>query len=126
MQPRDADRGIDLVERAVGGDAQVVFLAPLAGAERGGAVIAGAGVDLVEHDHGPIKFGSLDMTQSVHMMTMMAMNCSSTRSRISFCEVLPEPPRIMLTRPSRSTTATAPMAIGNGDVRHEIGHGAHL
>ena len=51
MQPRDADRRIGLVERAVGGDAQIVFLAPLAGAEPGGAVVAGAGIDLVEHDH---------------------------------------------------------------------------
>lgn len=46
------------------------------------------------------------------MITTMAMNCSSTRSRISFCDVLPEPPRIILMRPRRSTTATAPMAIG--------------
>jgi hypothetical protein len=52
------------------------------------------------------------MTQIVNMMTTMAMNCSSTRKRISFCEVLPEPPRIMLMRPSSSTIATAPMAIG--------------
>ena len=52
VEPRHADRGIDLVERAIGGDAQVVFLAPLAGAECGGAVVAGAGIDLVENDHG--------------------------------------------------------------------------
>ena len=52
------------------------------------------------------------MIQIVAMMTTMATNCSSTRSRISFCEVLGEPPRIMLMRPSSSTTATAPMAIG--------------
>src|SRR6516165_5824422 len=52
------------------------------------------------------------MTQIANMMMTMATNCSSTRSRISFCEVLPEPPRIMLMRPSSSTTATAPMAIG--------------
>jgi len=51
MEPRDSERGIGLVERAVGGDAQVVFLAPLAAAERGGAVIPGAGVDLIEDDH---------------------------------------------------------------------------
>src|ERR1700750_1453433 len=53
-----------------------------------------------------------DITQIVNMMTTMATNCSTTRRRISFCEVLPEPPRIMLTRPSRRTIATAPMAIG--------------
>ena len=52
------------------------------------------------------------MIQSVSMITPMAMDCSNTRSRISFCEVLPEPPSIMLTRPSSSTIATAPMAIG--------------
>ena len=34
VQPRDADRGIDLVDDAVGGDAQVIFLALLAVAER--------------------------------------------------------------------------------------------
>jgi len=52
------------------------------------------------------------MIQTVNMITMMAMNCSSTRSRMSCCDVLPEPPRIILMRPSRSTTATAPTAIG--------------
>jgi hypothetical protein len=52
------------------------------------------------------------ITQSVNMITTMAMNCSSTRSRMSFCEVLPEPPRIILMSPSSSTTATAPIAIG--------------
>ena len=52
------------------------------------------------------------MIQIVAMMTMMATNCSSTRSRISFCDRFGEPPRIMLTRPSTSTIATAPMATG--------------
>ena len=46
------------------------------------------------------------------MMTTMATNCSSTRSRISFCERLGEPPRIMLTSPNTSTTATAMIAAG--------------
>ena len=45
------------------------------------------------------------------MMTI-AMNCSSTRNLISFCDVWGEPPRTMLTRPSTNTTATAPIAIG--------------
>ena len=54
----------------------------------------------------------LGMIQIVVMMTMIATNCSSTRSRISFCEVLGEPPRIMLMRPSTRITATAPMAMG--------------
>ena len=45
------------------------------------------------------------------MVMTMAMNCSSTRSRIRFCERLGEPPRIMLTRPSSSTIATAATAM---------------
>ena len=51
MQPHDADRGIGLVDGAIGGDAQIVFRPALAAAERGGAVIAGAGVDAIEDDH---------------------------------------------------------------------------
>ena len=35
------------------------------------------------------------MTQIVNMMTTTATNCSKTRMRISFCDVLGEPPRIM-------------------------------
>jgi len=53
----------------------------------------------------------LAIIQTVNMIMTMAMNYSSTRSRISFCDVLPGPPRLMLMRPRRSTTATAPMAI---------------
>ena len=52
MQPGDAEGGIGFIESAVGGNAQIVFLAPLAGAERRGAVIAGAGVDAIQYDHG--------------------------------------------------------------------------
>ena len=37
------------------------------------------------------------------------MNCSNTRACISLFEVLPEPPRIMLTRPRISTMTTATM-----------------
>ena len=51
------------------------------------------------------------MIQSASMITPMAMACSKTRNRISFCDVLPEPPIIILTSPSKSTIATAPMAI---------------
>ena len=51
LQARHPDHRVDLVEGAVGRDAQIVFLAPLAGAERGGAVVAGARVDPVEDDH---------------------------------------------------------------------------
>jgi hypothetical protein len=45
VQADEADRGVDLVERAVGRDAQIVFLAAVAGAERRRTVVAGAGVD---------------------------------------------------------------------------------
>ena len=52
VQPHQPERGVDLVDRAVGFDPQVVFLAPGAGAERRRAVVAGAGIDAVEDDHG--------------------------------------------------------------------------
>ena len=55
---------------------------------------------------------SAPIIQIVAMMMTMATNCSSTRSRISLCDVLGEPPRIMLMRPSTSTIATAPIAMG--------------
>ena len=51
-------------------------------------------------------------SQIVAMMITIAMNWNSTRSRISRCEMLGEPPRIMLASPSSSTMATAPTAIG--------------
>src|SRR6266576_3643290 len=110
MQPHEPDHRVGLVESAVGLDAQVVFLAPLAVAERGGAVIAGAGVNAVENDHR--KAPQRPIAQIVIMMTTIAMNCSSTRSRISRCEVCGEPPLAKLLRPSSSTTATAPTATG--------------
>lgn len=46
-----ADGGVGLVDGAVGLDAKVVFLDAGAGGEAGGAVVAGAGVDLVQFDH---------------------------------------------------------------------------
>jgi len=51
MQPRHANRGIGLVDRAVGGNAQIVFRAAFAAAERRGAVVASAGLDAAENDH---------------------------------------------------------------------------
>jgi len=120
-----ADGSIGLVKRSIGGDPQIIFLAPLAAAERGCAVVAGAGVDLVEDHHASprqiiassarrtlLERDYFAITQMVNMMMTMATNCSTTRRRISFCEVLPEPPRIILMRPSRRTMPTAPMAIG--------------
>src|SRR4051812_16613986 len=119
VEPRQAEHRVDLVQRAVRSDTQIVFLAPLAAAERGRAVIAGAGVNPVENDHRPRSYSRqtlfafyLPIAQTVSIMTTMAMNCSSTRSLISFCDLCGEPPRIMLTRPRTSTTATAPIAIG--------------
>ncbi len=53
MQAREADGGVGFVDRAVGFDPQVVFGTALAGAQRRGAGVAGAGVDAVEYDHGP-------------------------------------------------------------------------
>jgi hypothetical protein len=56
MHPHDADRGVGLVHGSVGRDAQIVFRAALARAERGGAVIAGARIDAIEHDHVCLRF----------------------------------------------------------------------
>jgi hypothetical protein len=58
----------------------------------GCAVAVGARIDLVENDHRRIlSLCYFAMIQTVIMITTMAMNCSSTRSRRSFCDVLPEP-----------------------------------
>src|SRR5262249_52176826 len=54
VQARDADHGIRLVDRAVGLDAKIIFLATLTGSERRRAVVAGARVDAVQYDHGLI------------------------------------------------------------------------
>ena len=51
VQPRDADRGGDLVHGAVGVDAQVILLAMLAIAEHRHAFIARARIDAIEHHH---------------------------------------------------------------------------
>ena len=114
VQPHHADGGVGLVHGAVGRDAQIVFRAAFAAAERRGAVIAGLGIDAVEYDHWrvPLFCSYLPIAQTTTMVMTMAMNCSNTRSRIRFCERLGEPPRIMLTRPSSSTMATAATAIG--------------
>src|SRR5215204_3255116 len=52
------------------------------------------------------------IAQTAAMMIMIAINCSSTRNRISRWEVFGDPPRIMVHSPSSSTIATAPTAIG--------------
>jgi hypothetical protein len=51
MQAHQADHRIGLVDCAIGRHAQVVLLAPGAGTERRRAVVAGAGINAVEHDH---------------------------------------------------------------------------
>ena len=65
----------------------------------------------------------------------IATNCSSTRNRINFWERFGDPPRIMFRRPSKSTSATAPTAMGRmivlrkdaiGARYHPIGHGANV
>ena len=52
------------------------------------------------------------IAQTASMVMTIATNCSNTRSRISFCERFGDPPRIMLSRPSSSTSATAATAMG--------------
>ena len=121
VQPRDADHRIDLVERAVGGDAQVVFLAPLAGAERGGAVVAGARVDAVEHHH-RARALQRPMIQIVSMMTTSATNCSSTRQRISFCDVCGEPPRAKLTKPKQQDDRDGAKRERHQGIDEDLGH----
>jgi hypothetical protein len=51
------------------------------------AVVAGACIDLVENDQAAFFVCYFAMIQTVNMITTMAMNCSSTRSRMSFCDV---------------------------------------
>src|SRR6516162_5687392 len=111
VQPRDAYGGIGFIHRAIGGDPQIVFLTPPAGAERGRAVVAGARVDFVQNDHRALR-SYFAISQTVNMIRTMAMNCSKTRNRINCCDRCGEPPRIILMRPSNNTTATAPIAIG--------------
>ena len=63
---------------------------------------------------------TLAMIQSANMVMQIATNCSSTRARISFCDVFGEPPRIMLTRPSSRTNATAASATGRMNLLRNV------
>src|SRR5713101_7869388 len=98
MQAHNPYGRVGLVDRPVTGDAQIVFFAPLAGPERRRAVVAGAGIDAVQNHH----VGTLPtrtyrpIAQTVNMIIITAMNCSTTRQRISFCDRLGDPPRNML------------------------------
>ena len=56
LEPRHAEGGVGFVHGAIGFHAQVEFRTTLAGAKRGVAVIAGAGIDAVEHDHDEFLF----------------------------------------------------------------------
>src|SRR5262249_27734740 len=51
VQTDQANHSIDLVDRAVGLDAQVIFLTPGAGAKRGRPIVPGPRINAVEHDH---------------------------------------------------------------------------
>ena len=51
MQPRQSHRGVGFIHAAVCFDARVGLGQALAGAERGGAVVAGARVDAVQDHH---------------------------------------------------------------------------
>src|SRR5262249_44963183 len=82
IKPHQTDHRIDLVKGPVGGDTQVILLAPLVVAERGRTVVPSARIDAIENDN-----LQRPMIQSVIMMITIATNCSSTRKRISFCDV---------------------------------------
>src|SRR5258706_11405177 len=112
MKPHDANGGVGLVDGSIRTDAQIVFRAAFAAAERRGPVIAGSRVDTIENDH-CLFLLQRPIAQTASMVITIATNCSSTRSRISFCERFGDPPRIMLSRPSSNTSATAPTAIGS-------------
>ena len=51
MEARETDHGIELVDRPVSGNAQIVFAPARAAAERGRPVVSGAGVDSIQDDH---------------------------------------------------------------------------
>ena len=110
MQPHNANGGIGFIDGSISADAQIVFRAAFAAAERGGAVIAGPRVNAIEDDHFPLL--QRPIAQTASMVMTIATNCSSTRNRMSFWERFGDPPRIMLSRPSNSTSATAPTAMG--------------
>ena len=74
VQTNQPDRGVHLVERAVGRDAQIVFLAAVAGAERRRAVVAGAGVDAVQYDHGVLVDVFVDVLLGVLLRGMSLPN----------------------------------------------------
>src|SRR5207248_3048274 len=111
VDPGHADAGIGFVDSAVGVNTQIGFQWPLAGAETRGAVIAGAGVDLVELDHVASRqpISHLRVKYTASRISASATACNRTSVCISLFEVNPEPPRIMLMRPRTRTITTATM-----------------
>jgi hypothetical protein len=53
MKPHQTYDRIDLIKGPVGLNPQIVLFAPIAGAERRRAIVAGTGIDAVENDHCP-------------------------------------------------------------------------
>ncbi len=64
------------------------------------------------------------MNQSVSMMTPMAMDCSRTRSRISFCEVLPGAAHHHIDEAEQQDDRDRADGDRDRDMRHEISHGS--
>ncbi|MNW14041.1 hypothetical protein D3C71_2121540 [compost metagenome] len=56
MLPGKPDKGVGLVDGAIGIDPEIALQAARTGDEPGGAVVARPGVDLVELDHGVVTF----------------------------------------------------------------------
>ncbi|MNL87752.1 hypothetical protein D3C87_2170770 [compost metagenome] len=54
--PGKADKGVGLVDGAIGIDPEIALQATRTRDEAGGAVVARPGIDLVELDHGIVTF----------------------------------------------------------------------
>ena len=66
----ESDGGVGLIDRAVGLDAWIVLADALAGGEARGAVVAGAGIDLGEANHGGIPVVSAGESPCVGMSSV--------------------------------------------------------
>src|SRR5450756_1464546 len=66
MQPHNTNGGVGLVNGSIGTDAQIVFRAALAAAERRGAVVPGPCVNTIENDHCPPPSITIRLEQSDH------------------------------------------------------------
>ena len=63
------------------------------------------------------------ITHSVNMITPMAIDCSRTRKRMSFCDVLPEPPHHHVDEAEQQHDRDRADGDRDPDMRHEICHG---